>query len=192
MNFFKKNWLILSIIFLFVLAIIFMLATMSKKPNNPAPTNAPISKNSDAIVLQIENFLEVNDQNFATNTGTLPDSPFYFIKVWKENVGGWSKTGDAKLGYEVKLSQKRLAEVYLLMGKSKNLLVDKALKRYLGNITQIDTQNTAKYGVEITRNYTLLSLMSQLDLSGQSTLLNEAKDKTYDVAIKNAPKGAQQ
>jgi len=186
MAFFQKNWLKFAFGFLVILILIFTLMIVGGK--KPASSTPVANKTTAGIKTQIEKMLVANDPNFKTNTGVLPTSKFYFLKIWGEKIVGLGKSGNNKLAYEIKLEQKRLAEVYLLFNQGKMNLADKSLKEYLSIAKQIDTQNTAKYAVEVTRNYTTLSLLSMINTKGESRLLEQARQLSFQIAMKNAPK----
>ncbi|WP_176233360.1 DUF5667 domain-containing protein [Candidatus Hakubella thermalkaliphila] len=63
--------------------------------------------------------------------GMLPDSPFYFLKSWAEDVGTLFTFGDvAKCERLVNLAEKRLGEAKALLEKGKPEVAEKALARY--------------------------------------------------------------
>lgn len=69
--------------------------------------------------------------------GVLPDSPFYFIKSFFEDVGTFFVFDEVKKAERLeRLAQKRIAEVEALTEKGKTEKVEKVMERYEKHINQ--------------------------------------------------------
>ncbi len=63
--------------------------------------------------------------------GMLPDSPFYFLKSWAEDIGTFFTFGDlAKAERFLNLSEKRLAEASALTDRGKSEVAERVIGRY--------------------------------------------------------------
>lgn len=69
-------------------------------------------------------------------SGNTMDNPFYFLKLWKEDVSGWFIFDTAKKAdYEVTLATKRVLEAEKLLHEKKENLAGKTLDKALTQLT---------------------------------------------------------
>ena len=75
--------------------------------------------------------VQAQTTNDLPEPGMLPDSPFYFLKSWSENIGTFFTFDDvAKAERFLDLSEKRLAEANALVDKGKLEVAEKTIERY--------------------------------------------------------------
>lgn len=87
------------------------------------------------ITLAIFSFLFVNvvlaETNNLPNPVLTPDSPFYFLKTWKESIQTFFTFGaENKTKQYLRLAEVRLAEYQKMVEKGKTEIADKILQRY--------------------------------------------------------------
>jgi len=69
--------------------------------------------------------------NDLPNPGMLPDSPFYFLKNWSENIRTFFITDNvAKAERFLNLSEKRLAEANALKARERSEIAERTIERY--------------------------------------------------------------
>ena len=69
--------------------------------------------------------------NDLPDPGILPDSPFYFLKSWSEEIGTLLTFGEEKKAERfLNLSEKRLSEARALAEKGRGEMSEKAMERY--------------------------------------------------------------
>jgi len=137
----------------------------------------------------------------------MPDSPFYFLKIWYEKIITFISFGDVKKAERYsKLAERRLYEAEKMAEKGKDKLVQKLLEEYEKNLSKAlsrveeikkQAEETAKQKIKEKINQ-VLERVSESTLKNQEVLLrvyglvpNEAKTSIEKV-IEATKKGYQQ
>jgi flagellar biosynthesis/type III secretory pathway protein FliH len=78
--------------------------------------------------------ISANDE-VEEGSGTMPDSPLYFLKIWYEKIVTFISFGDAKKAERYnELAEKRLYEAEKMAKKGKESLTQKLLEEYEKNL----------------------------------------------------------
>ena len=120
--------------------------------------------------------------------GMLPDSPFYFLKRWFEDVGTFFTFGEVnKTRRLLRLSEKRLAEANALVAKGKAELAEKVVGKYQEQIAQalVRAEEARAKGLEVDE---VLAKISEATLKHQEVLADvyEKVPEQAKPAIKQA------
>lgn len=75
--------------------------------------------------------VSLSANNDVSNIGLTPDSPFYFLKTWKESIQIFFTFGEEnKVKQYLHLAEVRLAEYQKMIEKGKNEIAQKTLEKY--------------------------------------------------------------
>ncbi|MDD5145316.1 MAG: DUF5667 domain-containing protein [Candidatus Pacebacteria bacterium] len=84
-----------------------------------------------AILLLAVSFFAFADENSTTSAGMTPDSPFYFLKTWKEAIQTFFTFGaENKAKQFLHLADVRLAEYQKMLELGKDEIAQKTLEKY--------------------------------------------------------------
>lgn len=118
------------------------------------------------------------------DSGLTPDSPFYFLKVWKESIQTFFTFGEEnKAKQYLHLAEVRLAEYQKMMEKGKTEIAQRTLEKYEKQLNRaLDKLNQAKEkGKNVDK---VLETVSQAILKHQDVLL-----RVYEKVSEQAKKG---
>ncbi len=112
------------------------------------------------------------EANNLPDHGMLPDSPFYFLKNWSENIGTFFTFGnEAKAERLLGLSEKRLAEAEALIERGNSDTAQRIIERYQKQLN--NSLSRTEKAKERGRNVdAILTRISEATLRHQEVLIN--------------------
>ena len=148
-----------------------------------AGTIAQDSSNSQTDTSTQTTLLTPNQQDYNNlpNPGLLPDSPFYFLKRWGENIQTFFTIDDyQRAQLQLHFAQLRLAEAKAELQKNNTNLTDQMLADYNKDIQSVSaaTEKLAQEGKETTGLISTIQKREETRLA----LLNNQLAKTTDPA----------
>ncbi len=163
-------------------------------PSQDAPQATTVAQDSSSSQTDAPTqttLLTPNQQNYdnLSNPGLLPDSPFYFLKRWGENVQTFFTIDDyQRAQLQLHFAQVRLSEAKAELQKNNTNLTDQMLSDYNKNIQAVSnaTQKLAAEGKEVTSLIDTVKDREQTRLAVLNKELTTTVDSTKRQQIQNA------